>query len=489
MPRGREHGWAFGRAPALWLLGIVVLAGFLRIFHLTQTPPGLYPDEAMNGNNALEALRTGDFKVYYPENQGREGLMIALQALSLATFGVREPWVLRFPSAVVGVLTVCGMFFLGRELVSSKVGLLAAFLMATSTWHIYFSRMGFRAILAPLLMVWALYLFLASLRRAGSGDSWLGIAVAGGAVFGLGFYSYIAFRVMPLVFLAFLPWRRTEAAFWRVTGAFVLSTFVVALPIGVFYVSNPDAFVGRSSEVSVFAGERPITTFVSNIGKTLGMLFVNGDENWRHNFAGEAELFWPVAAMLVIGTAMAAVALLYRTANSRAHALIVAWIGLAVLPVALSSEGIPHALRSLLMLPPVLLLAAVGGVAMADRLGQYLRPSWVVPACAALVCVALTGEAYYTYFVRYAPRPDVAVAFNADYVTIGRAMEQLPGNVAKVVVVDAAGLAVRGQRVATQTVMFITDTFDPDIARQKNVFYVDPDDEGSAPPGVTFHVR
>lgn len=468
---------------------VLLLAGFLRLHHLTQTPPGLYPDEAMNGNNALEALRTGVFKVYYPENQGREGLMIALQALSLEAFGAREPWVLRFPSALIGVVTVCGMFFLGRELLSANVGWFASFLMATSTWHIYFSRMGFRAILAPPLMVWALYLFLLSLRRAGSGRGGLGAAVAGGIVFGLGFYSYIAFRVMPLVFLALLPWRRRETAFWRVTAAFVLTTFVVALPIGAYYIGNPGAFLGRSADVSVFAGERPITELVSNVGKTVGMLFSGGDENWRHNYAGEAELFWPVAVMLAIGIAVAVSAVARRTADSRIYALLFTWLGLAILPAALSSEGIPHALRSILMLPPVLLLAAAGGVAAAGQLAQRFRRAWVAPALAVLTCVPLTIEAYHTYFVRYAARPEVAAAFTTDYVTIGRAIEQLPRDVAKIVVVDAPGLAVRGQRVATQTVMFITDTFDPDIARQKNVFYVDPDDDEAVPSGVTFHVR
>ena len=37
------------------LLVIIIIASFLRLYHLESLPPGLYPDEAMNGNNALEA--------------------------------------------------------------------------------------------------------------------------------------------------------------------------------------------------------------------------------------------------------------------------------------------------------------------------------------------------------------------------------------------------------------------------------------------------
>src|SRR3990167_1256026 len=72
------------------LLSIIALGGFFRFFRIAEAPPGLYPDEAKNGNNALEALATGNFKVFYPENSGREGLFINLQAISLWLFG-NEP--------------------------------------------------------------------------------------------------------------------------------------------------------------------------------------------------------------------------------------------------------------------------------------------------------------------------------------------------------------------------------------------------------------
>ncbi len=80
-----------------FLILIIIIAGFLRLYQINQLPPGLYPDEAMNGNNALEALSNTDFsakggpalgwKVFYPENNGREGLFINIQAISVAFFG------------------------------------------------------------------------------------------------------------------------------------------------------------------------------------------------------------------------------------------------------------------------------------------------------------------------------------------------------------------------------------------------------------------
>src|SRR3989344_4118569 len=146
---------------------VLIIAIFLRTYHLKELPPGLYPDEAMNGSNTLEAIETGNYKVFYPENNGREGLFINLQSLSVRAFGA-EPWALRLPSTIFGILTVLGLYLLGRELFSARVGLLGAFLLATSFWHINFSRIGFRAIMAPFFITWALYFLLKSFNQARS---------------------------------------------------------------------------------------------------------------------------------------------------------------------------------------------------------------------------------------------------------------------------------------------------------------------------------
>jgi predicted membrane-bound mannosyltransferase len=65
-----------------WLFLIVSIALFLRTYHLTELPPGLYPDEAMNGDNTMHALHTGAWSVFYPENNGREGLFINIRVSS-----------------------------------------------------------------------------------------------------------------------------------------------------------------------------------------------------------------------------------------------------------------------------------------------------------------------------------------------------------------------------------------------------------------------
>src|ERR1700722_14592819 len=258
----------------IWLLvGVLIIATFFRFYHLTTTPPGLYPDEAMDGANAQNVAQTGQFKVYYPEDNGREGLYVNILAIAFKYHLLPEtaPWSVRFPAAVAGLLTVWGVYLLVAELFKERdegyaIALLASFLLATSFWHINFSRIGFRAILAPLCLTWALYFLIKCLRakpksefgasdRSGSYNKhspaafWY--AIIAGIIFGAGFYTYIAFRIAPLLLLVFLPFFKKDWRFWQRAIVFLLATFIVALPIGLFFVQNPSSFFGRTAEISL----------------------------------------------------------------------------------------------------------------------------------------------------------------------------------------------------------------------------------------------
>src|SRR5438270_13105476 len=109
---------------------ILALAAFLRLYQLGAVPRGLYRDEAMNGNNALQVLETGHFQVFYPENNGREGLFINVCVPFVSLLG-NTALAIRLPAAIFGILTVWGVYCLAAELFTVPTGLLAAFFTAT----------------------------------------------------------------------------------------------------------------------------------------------------------------------------------------------------------------------------------------------------------------------------------------------------------------------------------------------------------------------
>ena len=177
----------------LIFLVIVGIAAFFRLYKLDTFPPGLYPDEAINGNNAIEAIETGKFKVFYSENNGREGLFINLQALSVKIFS-NHSWSLRLVSAIIGIITVIGLYFLVKELLEWKLAAISSFLMAISFWHVNFSRIGFRAIMLPFILIYTFYFLWKGIKNSHLPDF-----VMAGFFSGLGFYTYISYRIAPLI--------------------------------------------------------------------------------------------------------------------------------------------------------------------------------------------------------------------------------------------------------------------------------------------------
>jgi len=558
------------RKTFLLLLLILIIAGFLRLYHITTVPPGLYPDEAMNGNNALQALSTNDFsaqggpasgwKVFYPENNGREGLFINIQALFLKFFGVNEPWVLRLPSAIFGILTVLGTYFLAKELFSEKstnsesntnlrirkfsarggsafggetnslfadgnaVALLSAFLLATSFWHINFSHIGFRAIMAPFFLVWAIYFLLLALRKLKEFQNVLVpclLSLVAGVFYGLGFYSYIAYRVTPILilFIILFYWLKDKGVVIRkkilaTCLLFLVSSFIVALPLGIYFLQHPADFMGRTTQVSVFSSASPMKDLAMNTVKTLGMFNFTGDWNWRHNYAGSQELFWPVGILFILGVILG-IYCLFKKSNAKAQmtnqvqnsndkkfrfldlgfdlkfgfGILFLWFLLAMLPVVISNEGIPHALRSILMIPPVIIFAGIGGICLYDFLKKYITSFWL-PLASATFLAILFFQGYYSYFIAWANNLNVQGAFAEDYVALGRKLNSLPVSMPKYVVVQAGGVTVNGIPMPAQTVMFITNTYAPESQGAKNLYYVLPNEEKNIPAGAEiFYVK
>ena len=537
----------FKRNKFLILFIIVAIASFLRLWQLGSFPPGLYSDEAVNGINAIQALKIappdGGFKVFYPENFGREGLFINAQALSVAVFG-NEAWALRIISSLLGILTVLGIYFLAKELFTTassvygkeldennpssreasedtkwfitKIALLAAFFVATSFWHINFSRIGFRAISAPFWATWAFYFTFLAFRkmhelRIMNYELWNGeksgnnnslflirysslipyaLATIAGLFFGLGFHSYISFRVFPLIALFTLlylgqkfGWEKTL----KLAAVFAAAATIAFLPLGWYFLHNPADFFGRTSQVSVFHSPTMLKDLAGNVIKTAGMFNFFGDFNQRHNIAGQPELYWPVGIMFLLGVIGAK--LRFKNIGNKSwrfvYYFLLIWLAVAALPVVISDEGIPHALRSILMVPAVFIFAAAGGIWLYEKIrvvistqGDHIRVRiqkallWFI---FLMFLPSLALGTYTSYFNVWGPDPKTAEAFNKSTTDFAYELRALPRELKKYVIVPPGDMRVN-------IVQFLTDSYRPEDQKTKNIYYFQPDqvDENKA---------
>lgn len=495
------------------LIAILAVAFVFRFQDIASIPPGLYPDEAMNGNNALQALETGDYKIFYPENNGREGLFMNIQAQFLKFLG-SDPWVLRSVSAIFGFLTVLGLYFLVKLLFNWQIASIASFYLAVSFWHTVFSRIGFRAIMIPFLMVWGFYFLWRGLRNLRLGNFALS-----GMLLGLGAHTYIAFRFVPFVVIFVLVaywWRMKKDynhkdytylrdQFLRGFTMLFLAAFLTALPILYYFWQNPADFLGRGGQVSIFEAAQPLKEFFKSLGLTLASFNFTGDFNWRHNFAGEPLLYWIVGIFFVIGSIKSFAKCFKKWRDhghpATLHVLLLSWFFIMLLPSVLTREGIPHALRSIGVLPVVMIFAAEGTWWFFETLIHWYRQkdlhpletpyqkeheAKVIVGAALIILMAGIGFAEYDrYFNQWAKRPEVQDAFSADFAELGRQINQLPKEIPKYVVVNASGELVNlpgrpagGIPMPAQTVMFITDTYTREKQLEKKIFYILPGEEG-----------
>src|SRR4051812_48427380 len=83
------------------LLVILTLAAILRLFALGSVPHGITNDEACDGLSARQAVDSG-VRVFYPENNGREGLCINISSMLVRTLG-NTAWAIRLPIAIFGI--------------------------------------------------------------------------------------------------------------------------------------------------------------------------------------------------------------------------------------------------------------------------------------------------------------------------------------------------------------------------------------------------
>jgi len=449
-----------------FLIVIVLLASFLRLWQIDTIPPGIYPDEALNANEAI----TNPGQVFYPDNNGREGLFFNLIWLSFSVFGI-SIWSFKLVSVLVGVLTVFGLFLLIRELFrfvlkdENKVvliSLLSSFFMAVSFWHINFSRISFRAIMLPLILVFSFYFLFRAFRTQK-----IKHFILAGIIFGLGFYTYISFRlaifllatVIFLWLVAFLKKKEFKKTFLSVFLFFAV-VFATALPIGLYFLKNPQYFSSRTDSVLIFSQPNPPKEFAISLIAHLGMFNVYGDPNWRHNVAGHPMLIFPVGLLFLIGLAFCFKKLLLSIKEKDLISFNVFsfpffWFFIMLLPGILTFEGIPHALRVIGVIPVIYIFVGVGAWRAFEFLNRFIKNKKLLFLISFVFLAGVAGLEFEKYFIEWAKNSEVKSAFTDKYNNIGWFMNSLPEDTLKYVVVNRAEEPLYGISIPGQVPMFV----------------------------------
>ncbi len=459
---------------------VLFLALFLRAYNINSIPPGIYPDEAVNANDASEALNSGNFQIFYTDNNGREGFFINLIALSFYLFGIGL-WQLKLPSIIIGIFTIFVVYLLTKEIFketkykkhSEKIALLSSFFIATSFWHIDFSRIAFRGILTPLILSFAVFFLLLALRK----NKWYFFVITA-LMFSVGGYIYPALLPMPfLAIFAFLFFYfKSKNSFddvdlkiyIRNILLFISISFFIFAPFFNYFSNNFQDNSKRYSQLSIFSSENYLYEISKNTASTLLQFNIKGDCNPRHNYNCQAQLFWPIGIFFIIG-----IITFFIHRKTTSFSILLFWFFLLLLPAILTNEGLPHALRSIGSLVPAYIFAGFGAFLLFDFLTKQ-ENSWIEnekytkykkqlirirKEIIALSLLLLLFSAYaqaYKYFDNWALSEKTALAFGQKYSNISEKINSFPKDKNIYLIVNTNGTLVDYLPIEAEVIKFLS---------------------------------
>lgn len=411
------------------LLLLLFVAAAFRLWRLEAIPPGLFGDEAVDGLDALDVL-AGRLQVFFPANYGREGLHMFLVAFSFLVFGVNE-FSLRLPSVIAGLVTVPLTYRLGKELLrhtpleNTPVPLLSAAFLATSFWHVHFSRFGVRGVFTPLMNALAFWAFWRGVNRRDA--RWL---VGAGVALGINLYFYTAARLVPIflaLYLALEWWMNRRARrspilrsqFLGITALYATAA-VIFVPLLVYFVQHPGTFTARASEV--FVGN-PRVSEGNPVIKSLLALFASvlqffvaglGDRDWFYNLPGRPVFDVVSGALAIIG-----VLVLLQQWRDRRYLFLLLWWPVMLIPSVLAVDRIPALPRALGVLPGLYFFPAIGAWQLVERARARLsrrdqRQAIALALAGPLILHATVN--WWGYFISWGRSAGAFDAFDGDVV-------------------------------------------------------------------------
>ena len=315
------------RKAILIALLLAAAAAALYTTRLTTAPMYLARDEIQFGRQAQSLATTGRdldgnrFPLFFGEpsyHVGRDPLLVYVTA-GLLKLAPLSDFIVRLPNALVGVLDIVLMFFVGRRIFKSDaLGLTAAVLLAISPAHFMHSRLAVSLLLPlPFTLLWLLCLAAfvdhehdsSALRRLAAGACWLG----------LGVYGYLAsVMLMPVYLLcsAWVAWTDNMRVVVRRVGVLAVAFVLPVLPLVIWELAHPTRFhdmithyhpyaprfgplQGLKEMLSYFSISVRSAAYWTNISPQL--LFLEGDASLVNSTRLAGTFLWPVAFLLAAG--------------------------------------------------------------------------------------------------------------------------------------------------------------------------------------------
>lgn len=407
------------------LILIVAIAFLLRLWDITNVPPGVNRDEASIGITAYSLMTTGkdEYGRTFPISFESFGdwklpLYIYTTIPFIKLFGLTELAV-RLPSVLAGVGSVVAVFFLARMLYASElVALLAAFSLAIMPWHVHISRVESEAIVSVFFTLIGSVQFLRGIRNKSATS-----LTASAILFGLTYWTYHGTHISTTLLLLGMA-----AIFWKdivrvprfgiavIIGAIVTFTILGATfqadhtKISGISIFGDPTVIHNDIELPRLVHDAPdalavkllhnkftysIVRIAHNYLASYGpeFLFIKGGGNRAHNIKGYGNLHSIEAPLLLLGFAV-----LIGLLRKKEAKFILWWLAVGGVAASITKDA-PHSNRMLAVVPSLAVTAALGANFLLDQVprpGKKLMMWGII--IGYLLCMAIYLDLYFVHF-------------------------------------------------------------------------------------------
>ncbi len=382
---------------------IFVIALILRVYKLDSIPYGFHVDEVKVGWNAYSILKSGkddkgNFMPLYYDSFGdfRPTGLIYLTIPSIAILG-NTVFAVRFPFALIGALTTIAIYLLTGIIFNkedSKLSLVSATMIAFNPWHIITSRATSESIVAVFLTILGIYFFLNIFKKNNFRNLFLS-----SSFLILAYYFYHNVRVLIPIFLFIIIFFYYFILERKIKIKQILVFLIVTSVAAVIFLSPESR--ARASQVSLksdFNVLYEITKMPAEAGSghvLMARTFHNKYASYSRRFMEEYREYFsssfllgdvgkpirysvPYVGLFTYIEIFLVISGIFFVSQKKTLLLIFSLLLASPIVAALTIEDTPNIQRSILMIPFMVIIAALGYFEVSKLQHKWEKMSYLI---------------------------------------------------------------------------------------------------------------
>ena len=331
----------------IYIVTLLLLAILIIFGQFNQIPANIDRDEVAF-IRLSKSLTDKPYVMHSPLETGHSTLYFYILAGSFRLFG-DNLLALRLPAAIFGVINGLLIYLIFSYLFKKDLGFILVLVFITLRWQFNFARFSYEATFLLFLELISLYCLVITIKTRTKLS-----ALLTGVFAGFAFHSYTPGRIFFIIPLIVLFLDKKNRGLIRY---YLLGSMALIIPLVLNLLQHPESriaseFLFGSNNLDLIG---KIIAFFENFIKNIGMLFINGDMNGRHNYPGKPALNPILSVMFLIGILFA-----IKDKKNIFNRIFLIYFVCSLLPTLFTlPSGNPNMLRTYTMIPSVVYFVGI----------------------------------------------------------------------------------------------------------------------------------